>query len=554
MLALLHIFISAVGLAADPPAPDRRATEFISRHEKTIRPLEHAANLAWWNANISGKDSDFAIKEEAQNKLDAALAERSLFTELKALKRSKLKDPLVRRQIDVLYLQYLEKQVDPALLKRMTAKANAIEKAFNVFRPKVDGQELSDSEVRKVLKESKDSARRRAVWEASKGVGPIVERDLMELVSLRNEAARQLGFSDYHVLQLHLNEQEQDKVLKLFDELDLLTRGPFAKAKRAIDAALATQSGVSMEQLRPWHYHDPFFQQAPVLSSTDLDAVYQKVDVIKLCRDYYAGIGLPIDDVIGRSDLYEKPGKSPHAFCTDIDRNGDVRVLANVVPNLYWMGTMLHELGHSIYSSKNIPPSVPYVLRAEAHILATEGVAMMFERPAVSADWLAAMGVSVPDPGGFNAAGAEKSRNELLVFSRWCQVMLRFEKQLYGNPNQDLNKLWWDLVEQYQLVKRADDRSAPDYASKIHIVSAPAYYHNYMLGQLFASQVHHTIAGKVLKTDPAKALYVDKPEVGEFIKARVFAPGRTLSWNALTKFATGSELNPKSFAADFQAP
>ena len=52
---------------------------------------------------------------------------------------------------------YLEKQVDPDLLKKITAKANAIEKAFNVFRAKVDGKEMTDSEVRKVLKDSDDS-------------------------------------------------------------------------------------------------------------------------------------------------------------------------------------------------------------------------------------------------------------------------------------------------------------------------------------------------------------------------------------------------------------
>jgi len=79
-------------------------------------------------------------------------------------------------------LQYLEKQLDPALLKSITAKANAIEKAFNVFRATVDGHEMTDSEVRKVLKESKDSARRQAVWEASKAVGGKVESDLKELV------------------------------------------------------------------------------------------------------------------------------------------------------------------------------------------------------------------------------------------------------------------------------------------------------------------------------------------------------------------------------------
>jgi peptidyl-dipeptidase A len=142
-------------------------------------------------------------------------------------------------------------------------------------------------------------------------------------------------------------------------------------------------------------------------------------------------------------------------------------------------------------------------------------------------------------------------RNELLIFSRWCQVMLRFEKELYGNPEQDLNKLWWDLVEKYQLVHRPDGRSAPDFGSKVHICSAPAYYHNYMMGELFACQVHHTIAREVEKTDPGKAIYVGNKAVGEYMRNRVFGPGRTLPWNGLTKHATGAELNAKAFAADF---
>ena len=209
----------------------------------------------------------------------------------------------------------------------------------------------------------------------------------------------------------------------------------------------------------------------------------------------------------------KSPGKSPHAFCTDIDREGDVRVLANIVPNEYWMGTMLHELGHSVYSSKNIPRSLPYLLRTDAHILTTEGVAMMFERFSKSGEWLEEMGVSVPDTKAYSETGAKMRRNQLLIFSRWCQVMLRFEIELYANPGQNLNKLWWDLVEKYQLVKRPAGRDAPDFASKIHVVSAPAYYHNYMMGQLFACQVHATIARDVLhSTDAPSAVYVKNPE------------------------------------------
>jgi len=546
-------------LSADQPSAPERAKKFIAAHEAKVRPLEVAGSLAWWNANTSGKDEDFAKKEAAQNKIDEALADTTAFAELKALKKAKdageISDPQQARSIDLLYLMYLEKQVDPALLKKVVAKANAVEKAFNIYRANVDGKELADSEVRKVLKESTNSDRRKAVWEASKGVGGIVAADLMELVKLRNQTATALGFKNYHALQLYLNEQDGDSLIKLFDDLDTLTRGPFQAAKAEIDGKLAARYGISVDQLRPWHYYDPFFQESPAVFTANLDAPFAKADILAMCRQFYKSIGLPIDDVIARSDLYEKKGKSPHAFCTDIDREGDVRVLGNIVPNEYWAGTMLHELGHSVYSSKNIPKSLPYLLRMEAHILSTEGIAMMFERFSKQRAFLEKMGIAVDDPKQFDEAAAKVQRNQLLIFSRWCQVMLRFEKSMYENPDQDLNKLWWDLVEKYQMLHRPEGRNAPDFGSKIHIVSSPVYYHNYMMGQLFASQVHHTIAREVYHgANPQTVLYNDNPRVGEFLTEKVFGPGRLYDWDGLTKFATGERLNPKAFAADFSAP
>jgi peptidyl-dipeptidase A len=534
------------------------AKKFIAEHEQNVRPLEIAAALAWWQANITGKDEDFKKKEEAQNAIDAALSNKETFAKLKAVKEARdkgqLKEPLLARQIDLLYLAYLEKQVEPSLLKQITAKANAVEQQFNVYRANVDGKEMTDSEVRSVLKTSTDSAIRQKVWEASKGVGQAVAADLHELVALRNEAAKKLGFANFHAMMLTLSEQKGDELIKLFDDLDQLTKEPFTKAKAEIDERLAKRYGIPPADLMPWHYHDPFFQESPAVFEANLDAPYQRADLIKLCQDFYKGIGLPIDDVIARSDLYEKKGKSPHAFCTDIDREGDVRVLANVVNNEYWMGTMLHELGHSVYSSKNIPRSMPYVLRDAAHILTTEGVAMQFERFSKSRRWLEKMGVAVMNADAFEDAAVRTQRNQLLIFSRWCQVMLRFEKSMYENPKQDLNKLWWDLVEQYQQVKRPKGRNAPDYASKIHICSAPVYYHNYMMGQLFASQVHHTIARELYdNAAPRSVIYIGDKKVGDFMKTKVFEPGRSLDWKGLTKHATGEDLNPKAFAKDFQA-
>jgi peptidyl-dipeptidase A len=532
-----------------------RAREFIDAHVSLLRPLEIAASRAWWNANTSGRAEDFAEKEKTQNRIDQALSDPKKFAEVKEIKSAGgIGDKAISREIDLLYLAYLEKQVDPKLLEKMVALANKVEKDFNVARAKVDGKEMTDSEVRKVLKESKDSKRRQAVWEASKAVGGLVAGDLRELVKLRNEAATKLGFKNFHALQLYLNEQDGDQIIKLFDELDALTREPFAAAKAEIDEKLAKDYGIKPEQLMPWHYHDPFFQESPGIFASNLDTPYAKADLLQLVRSFYKSIELPVDDVVARSDLFEKPGKSPHAFCTDIDREGDVRVLANVVQNEYWMGTLLHEFGHSVYSSKNIPSTLPYLLRMESHILTTEGVAMMFERFSKQRAWIEKMGLKVADPTEFDEAARKMQRNQLLIFSRWCQVMLRFEKGMYENPDADLNELWWSLVAKYQGLKKPEGRNAPDYASKIHIVSAPVYYHNYQMGQLFASQVHRAI-GKALYPDvnPKNVIYNGNSKVGGFMRDFVFVPGRSLSWNELTKFATGEELNAKAFALDFQA-
>ena len=554
LLGITMLIGTATSGNRDLPAADGTpaAIQFIREHETRIRPVEIEVSRAWWNANTTGKDDDFAAKEKAENKLNGLLSNAAHFGQLKQIRAMEIADPIVARQIQILYLQYLEKQVDPALLQRMTATANRIEKAFNVFRAKLDDKSLTDGEVRQVLQKSTDTAERRQVWEASKRVGAEIEPELRDLVRLRNEAASSLGFENFHALQLHLTELNQAQVLKLFDELDALTREPFSRAKAEIDRRLAKQYGIEVSDLRPWHYHDPFFQEPQNVYDANLNGPFANADIQRICREFYSGIGLPIDDVLMRSDLYEKPGKSPHAFCTDIDREGDVRVLANIRPTEYWMGTMLHELGHAVYSSKNIPAEVPYVLRSEAHILATEGVAMMFERFSKSADWLTAFGVEVADKQQYSAAGARMRADRLLIFSSWCQVMFRFEMELYRNPGQDLNRLWWDLVEKYQQLHRPVGRNAPDYASKVHIVSAPVYYHNYMLGELFACQLHATIVRDVLKeTDAANAIYARDPRVGEFMKAKVFSQGRIRSWNDLTRFATGEELNPRAFAAEF---
>ncbi len=524
---------------------------FLDAHVARIEPLSRQVNLAYWNATISGRPEDFDRYAKLEVELQKVYTNACEFADVKRWLDETGDDGLERRQLDLLYRTYLRNQIDPSRIEEMTRLSSKIVQAFGTYRARVDGRSLTGNDVRNVLKQSSDAAYRRQVWEADKVVGGEVRDELLELVRLRNEVARSLGFTDYYVMSLELSEQHVEELAALFDRLDAATSEPFARAKGEIDSALAQRYGVAPGDLRPWHYEDPFFQETPRVFDVDFDRYYRDRDVVDTARRFFEGIGLEVREIIERSDLYEKPGKEQHAYCLDIDRRGDVRVLANVQHDENWAGTMLHELGHAVYD-RYIDADLPYLLREHAHVFATEAIAMLFGRLSKDADWIDRMiGVPSPERDRLARESDRNSRLSQLIFARWCQVMVRFERALYANPDGDLNALWWELVERYQSVPRPEGRDQPDWAAKIHIVSAPVYYHNYMLGELFASQLDHSLQNGILHSVNGRASLVGEHAVGVFLRDKVFSSGKRLRWDALVPHATGEPLNPEHFVAQF---
>lgn len=525
---------------------------FLATHVSRIESLSREVNLAYWRATTSGRADEFARYSELEVELQTIYASRDDFAKIRSWREAGGGlDPLERRQLDLLHHAYLRNQIDPRQIETMTRLSSKIVQAFGTYRARVDGRELTGNDVRTTLKQSVDPDYRRRVWEADKAVGREVRDDLLALVRLRNEVARALGFADYYVMSLELAEQHAPDLAALFTRLDKLTREPFRREKQEIDALLAARYRIGSGDLRPWHYDDPYFQEAPRIFEVDFDRFYRDSDVVELSRRFFEGIGLDVRDIIAHSDLYERPGKEQHAYCIDIDRYGDVRVLANVQNDENWAGTMLHELGHAVYD-RHIDPSLPFILREHAHVFATEAIAMLFGRLSKDADWIDRMvGVPRGEREGIVRESERSSRLAQIVFARWCQVMVAFERTLYAEPECDLNRLWWDLVEEFQLVARPEGRDEPDWASKIHVVSAPVYYHNYMLGELFASQLEHAIRAGVFGDGDTTRSFVGEKRVGEFLRERVFVHGKRHPWEELVRRASGEPLDPRHFVAQF---
>jgi peptidyl-dipeptidase A len=510
--------------------------------EERVRPLAVAANLASWEANIRADEETERARVETALALSDLLADPDVFAEIAAARGGDAADPCAARRLDLLRDAFLPNQVGPSLRRRIVELEAAVESRFNRHRGVVGGVEVDDNTIKRILRTSVDTAERREAWEASKTVGAAVADDIRELARLRNEAARSLGYRDFFALSLATGEFDEERLLATLAAADEATAEPFARWKAELDKRLAERFGCSTDELRPWHYDDPFFQDIPVEGGVDLDHVFAGRDLVELTSTTFDGVGLETRPILERSDLFPRDAKCQHAFCMDVDRTGDIRVLANVVDNHYWMDTMLHELGHGVYDS-GVDPELPWGLRT-MHIVSTEGIAIMMGRLASDASWLEHVaGVPGREAQVLDASLRATRAAELAVFARWVMVMTHFERGLYADPDADHDSRWWELVARYQLLTPPEGRRAPDWAAKIHIGVAPVYYHAYLYGHLVASQLAETLRRE------AGGL-VDSPDAGAYLTEHVFRPGQSMRWDHLVEAATGKPLGAAAYARD----
>ncbi|MBR2947470.1 MAG: M2 family metallopeptidase [Bacteroidales bacterium] len=530
--------------------------QIIDRTVSEYRPLMIESNLAYWNGAITGSEAEFAKYAQANKAISEIFSNTETFNALKQIKESgKVKDAVLKRELDVLYNQFLSRQADTALLHKIIEKEMLLEQKYANFRAMYNGKVYNDNEIEAVLKTSVDNKLLEGVWKAHKAIGDVVAEDVIEVVKLRNELARSLGFNDYYQMSLILSGEDPDEIYAIMDEVNQMTKESFADVKGLMDKKFSERYGVAVEDLMPWHFQNRYFQEAPNLYPVDLDQFYKEADLEKITADYYKSIGLDISEIMANSDLYPKDGKNQHAFCADIDRQGDIRILCNINGSERWMSTMLHEYGHGVYAiGYDANPQLPFLLREAAGIFTTEAIAMLFERQSVNPQWMKTyIGISQEQAESIAEDCRNSARLKQLVFSRWVQVVSRFERGMYADPDQDLNKLWWDLAQEYQLLNKPQGRDEPDWATKIHIALYPCYYHNYQLGELFASQLHYYIVDNITKSgDYIGDTYIGNKEVGKWLNENVFAPGMLYPWNEMIERATGEKLTAKYYREQFQ--
>ncbi len=456
--------------------------------------------------------------------------------------------PDLQRQVEILYRMFLVNQSTPEENEALTELSVEVQSVYTNHRAEVNGEKVSDNEIADILRTSTDEAEREAAWLGSKSIGPQVAEMVRELGRQRNAIARRLGFRDHYAFSLQSQEIDEAQLFDLFDRLDEQTREPFRSIKDEIDSRVRERLGLDADASpKPWWYADPYFQSAPSVFDVDPNTLFAEVDIAETSVQAYDALGMEVRDVIERSDLYEREGKNQHAFCTRIGRGQDTRILCNLRPNARWMTTQMHELGHAVYN-KYIPMELPYLLRNYAHIASTEASAIFMGDLVSDPEWLnATLEIDDATLAGLRGELGRQRAAEAMIFVRWVLVMLHFERAFYADPDRgDLDALWWELVERYQLVAKPAGRNEPDWATKYHVAMAPVYYHNYILGGLMASQLAHW-------TETQSGPLVGNPEAGRLLIDQFYAHGARYPWDKLIEVTTGEPLQPDYFVQQHAA-
>ena len=178
--------------------------EFLKNQDEKIKQLVTDRCTTYWDASISGEKQDYDKYNQAIIISEEFFNNKENFEKIKEfLKLEELED-IEKRQLTLLKNMYLGSQGDLDLLKQIAQLSTKIENQFNTFRAEINDKKLTTNEIKEILLTSKDNKELETAWKASKKNGKLVEKDLLNLVKLRNQLAKSLGFNNFYEMSFEL--------------------------------------------------------------------------------------------------------------------------------------------------------------------------------------------------------------------------------------------------------------------------------------------------------------------------------------------------------------
>lgn len=527
---LLRAVVAALALTALPSvaqetrvtrAPAAKATpeeakKFAEKLNVDLKKLWAKQSTAEWIKSTYITDDTernaATINEEVMAYVNGAIKESRRFDGLKL-------DPDTARMLHLLRVsQTLPAPADAGKRAQLAATAAKLEGLYG--KGKYCGKDgkgtCRDLEVLSdVMAKSRNADELLDAWQGWHSVSRPMRPLYEQLVTLSNEGAKDIGFSDlgtlwrssYDMTPAEFQTEAQrlwGQLKPMYDELHCYVRGRLAKQYGA--AKVPAGKPIPAHLLgnmwaQEWNNIYPLVEPFPGQASLDVDAAlqqqgYDPVKMVKLGEKFFTSMGLkPLPETFWERSQFSKPRDRDvvcHASAWDVTFENDQRVKMCIKPTEEDLITIHHELGHNFYYSSYY--QLPVLLQNGAHDGFHEAIGDALTL-SITPAYLQQIGLlKAVEKNDKNLVNLQlKDALDKVAFLPFGLLVDQWRWDVFAGKVKpsEYNKAWWALREKYQGVAAPVARTEQDFdpGAKYH-VPGNVPYTRYFLARILQFQFH----------------------------------------------------------------
>lgn len=533
-LIILLILLSSCEQKRETVSTKNELLIFLDTLEHNYEEACIQTGMANWNL-YSG---------EAAHNLDAAKAKfAKIFLdssdkkiiEVWREKSSALADDTLARRLELWWRCFLGGSIysDSAI----SANENYLQKKITNFKFSYLGNRITLAEISNRLRTEENQKQRKNYWLITSQLSDNAKDELVELVKLRNEKAKKLGFYNYYSLSLFLQQIKEDWLIKTFSNLEEKTRAPFQEfiesSKKKFKPEIYQRSVTKTRKFHPWDFDAALYRWASIS-----DTHFPKDSIFHILHRFHKNIGFKVDSLPIKETIKDIPFGGLNI---GINIPLDSRYLLNPITGKRFYNVAFHEYGHAlqiVHTNVRYPILKGYEWIPGASCGAyAEGVAELQAEFVNDPEWLRTYTSASQDDA--EKYVATRTFSDLYYLRRTLKDFF-FEYEMYKNPDQDLAALEREMYKKYLLVE-IDSTMPHRFASSIWYTMYPCYYQNYILSKMISAQVYEVIVNKFGSSR------ISNPEIANWIVKHLYAHGEVQEWYERIRNTTGKSLETGAY-------
>ena len=518
VIIIALLVICAVSRADSPVTNIARQLDSI---EKKLEWINYRLTLEQWEYHVNGVSDSLDFYQDLYRYL---LSNSDIFKNSPA-ELAQLKNQEQKHRLQLFLARLLPDRVrfKPEILNL----SDSLNRLFTDFNSDLQGKMLPLAKLNETYRISSNRSERENAFRAAKAVGDTVSYGMSIIFQLRNKEAARLGYQNYFDMIASQTPLGTKSVRQLIYKLDSLTQKHFTTISTN---ALKT---IGVNELELW---DLDFIHTEI--NRKADDYFNFDQELRLLDNVLERMGFEVEQL----PIYYAQNSGANYLLTDnvfeIRAPYDVRIILTETDRELRIRQLLKTTGQALYSVHIAENKRVYNFMAQKtwQMAMSEIMALL----AIDSLWLNDFANM---PVNFIRQYRNARFEQELIEVRMLLLSLHFEYEAYLNPDQDLNNLYWNMLQKYTGLPRHEDITV--WASNRKFLNSPLNSINQLLAKIIAAQ-------SVNYMNDYLGQPVDDSRTSAFLIQNYYRFGSRYSWTELLERGTGEKLNPKHLISHFQ--